>query len=55
MLVQDENGKEIFAESWYLNYDLTKFKPHTYKFGLKIANSPKISTRKKRSKNQILK
>ena len=41
MLVQDENGKEIYAESWYLNYDLTKFKPHTYKFGLKLANTPK--------------
>ena len=29
MLIQEENGKEVFAQAWYLNYDLTKFKPHT--------------------------
>ena len=23
ILIQDENGKEVFAETWYLNYDLT--------------------------------
>ena len=22
VLVQDENGKELYAETWYLNYDL---------------------------------
>ena len=41
ILVQDENGKEVYAETWYLKYDLTKFKPHTYRFGLKLANTPK--------------
>jgi len=41
IMIQDDNGKEVFAETWYLNYDLTKFKPHTYRFGLKLANTPK--------------
>ena len=29
VLVQDENGKEVYAETWYLNYDPTNFEPHT--------------------------
>jgi len=41
ILVQDENGKVVYAETWYLNYDLTKFEPHTYRFGLNLANTPK--------------
>jgi len=41
ILVQDEDGKEVYAETLYLNYDLTKFEPHTYRFGLKLANTPK--------------
>ena len=32
ILVQDENGKEVYAET---------LKPHTYRFGLKLANTPK--------------
>ena len=52
MLVQEENGKEVFAESWYLNYGLTKFKPHSYKFGLKLANSPKYRPARGEVKNK---
>ena len=43
IFIQKENGKEVYAETWYLNYDLTKFEPHTYRFGLKLANTPKNS------------
>ena len=53
ILVQDEDGKEVYAETWYLNYDLTKFEPHTYRFCLKLANTPKVSTRERRSKIKI--
>ena len=53
ILVQNENGKEVYAETWYLNYDLTKFEPHTYRFGLKLANTPKYQPRERRSKNKI--
>ena len=41
IFIQDENGKEVYAETWYLNYDLTKFEHHTHRFGLKLANTPK--------------
>jgi len=41
ILIQDENGKEVYAVIWYLNYDLKKFEPQTYRFGLKLGNTPK--------------
>ena len=52
MLIQDENGKQVFAQAWYLNYDLTKFKPCKYKFGLKLANTPKYRPPRGEVKNK---
>ena len=31
IVTHDENGKEVFAKVWYLNFNLTKYKPHTHR------------------------
>ena len=41
MVVVDEQGKEIYANEWDLTYNLKGYAPHTYKYGLALANTPK--------------
>ena len=61
MIVVDEQGKEIYANEWDLTYNLKGYAPHTYKYGLALANTPKyrpargeVKTRyRKRSAKQL--
>jgi hypothetical protein len=41
MLVVDEKGNQIYAKEWDLTYNLKGYAPHTYKYGLALANTPK--------------
>lgn len=62
MVIIDEDGREIYEESWDLTYNLKRYAPpHAYRYGLALANSPRyrpargeVTTRyRKRSARQL--
>jgi hypothetical protein len=60
MVVVDEQGNQIYANEWDLTYNLKGYAPHTYKYGLALANTPKyrpargeVKTKYRRSAKQL--